>query len=99
MPYSHLSPTNNPRDLPWRSSRSHRGTNVKAAIQSAYDGDPDLMYVQLVGDWEDIQCDTNARGYPKDNALGEVTGDDYYDLIISRFSAGMLRMSPPRSTR
>ncbi len=73
-------------------------TNVKSIIQDAYDADSALLYVQLVGDWEDIQCEKmayngdncfNWDGCPEDNALGLVSGgDDYYDLIISRFSAG-----------
>ncbi len=62
--------------------------NEEGIIQNAYDADHDLLYVQLVGDWADIQCETNSLGYPMDNALGLVAGDDpYYDLIISRFSA------------
>jgi gingipain R len=75
-----------------------KGTHVKSIIQEAYDADHDLLYVQLVGDWEDIQCEkmaydgsecVNSDGCPEDNALGLVSdGDDYYDLIISRFSAG-----------
>ena len=76
------------------------GTNVKRIIQDAYNADPSLLYVQLVGDWDDIQCEalpydpeeeacTNRNGCPEDNALGLVSGgDNYYDLIISRFSAG-----------
>ena len=83
-----------------REQEVARGTNVKSIIQSAYNADPGLLYVQLVGDWEDIQCETmpydpkeetcwNRDGCPADNALGLVSGgDDYYDLIISRFSAG-----------
>ncbi len=64
------------------------GTNVKSIIQGAYDADHDLLYVQLVGDWADIKCETDNQGYPRDNALGLVAGEDnYYDLIISRFSA------------
>ncbi len=64
------------------------GTHVKSIIQDAYDADHELLYVQLVGDWADIQCDTDAYGYPRDNALALVAGsDNYYDLIISRFSA------------
>ena len=73
------------------------GTNVKDLIRNAYNADPALLYVQLVGDWADIQCDViemdgdlcyNPDGCPKDNALGLVAGsDNYYDLIISRFSA------------
>lgn len=73
------------------------GSNVKNIIQNAYNADPELLYVQLVGDWDDIQCEKMAMdgdlcmtaiGCPQDNALGLVAGtDDYYDLIISRFSA------------
>jgi gingipain R len=63
-------------------------THVKSTIQNAYNADPDLLYVQLVGDWGDIRCDT-VEGGPADNALGLVAGsDNYYDLIISRFSVG-----------
>ena len=65
-----------------------KGTNVKNTIQNAYNADHDLLYVQLVGDWDDIRCDT-VEGGPADNALGLVAGsDNYYDLIISRFSVG-----------
>lgn len=65
-----------------------KGTHVKNTIQNAYNADTDLLYVQLVGDWDDIRCDTDRSGYPRDNALGLVAGsDNYYDLIISRFSA------------
>ena len=68
-----------------------KGTHVKNTIQNVYNADPDLLYVQLVGDWADIKCDTYEQynqDYPMDNALGLVAGsDNYYDLIISRFSA------------
>ncbi len=76
-----------------------KGTHVKNIIQNAYDADHELLYVQLVGDWADIQCEkmewdpvegtcVNSDGCPEDNALGLVSGsDDYFDLIISRFSA------------
>ncbi len=33
------------------------GTNVKATIQTAYAANPNLLYVQLVGDWADIKSD------------------------------------------
>ena len=63
------------------------GTHVKTIIQNAYKDDPELLYVQLVGDWADIRCDLSGRS-PADNTLGLVSGiDPYYDLIISRFSA------------
>ncbi len=71
------------------------GTNVKSLIQQAYTANKNLLYVQLVGDFADIKCDTrisNAVGVdevcPIDNALGRVAGgDNFFDLIIGRFSA------------
>jgi gingipain R len=67
------------------------GTHVKTTIQSAYSANPRILYVQLVGDWEDLKCDTtSSSGYtcPIDNALGLVSGNDnYLDLIVGRFSA------------
>ncbi len=68
-----------------------KGTHVKKVIQSAYDANKKLLYVQLVGDWADIKCDTttsNGEVAAIDNALGLVSGNDnYFDLIIGRFSA------------
>ncbi len=66
------------------------GTNVKELIQNAYDSNPDILYVQLVGDWADIQSDIGTdQSAPMDPMLGCVTGRDIYpELIIGRFSAG-----------
>lgn len=73
-----------------------KGTNVKSTIQQAYNANKNLLYVQLVGDWADIKCDTMittpSGGAPEtaamDNALALVSGaDKYFDLIIGRFSA------------
>ncbi|MDA3885806.1 MAG: C25 family cysteine peptidase [Candidatus Delongbacteria bacterium] len=72
------------------------GTNVKATISNAYVSNPNLLYIQLVGGWEDIKCDTQDYGIgdgfvgnaPNDPMLGCVVGTDLYpELIIGRFSA------------
>jgi gingipain R len=65
------------------------GTNVKSIIQNAYSANPNLLYVQLVGDWADIKSDLGTgQNAPMDPYLGCVSGNDYYpELIIGRFSA------------
>lgn len=65
------------------------GTNVAELILQKYNENPNLLYVQLVGDWEDIQgyADSSSNA-PKDPRLGCVVGDDDYpDICIGRFSA------------
>ncbi len=65
------------------------GTNVKDLIQQKYDENNNLLYVQLVGDWNEIQSDkgTSENG-PMDPQLGCVAGDDNYaDISVGRFSA------------
>ncbi len=63
-------------------------TNVKVLIQDAYDNNPDLLYVQLVGDWADIKCDLGGgANAPMDPMLGCVEGGDWLpELAIGRFS-------------
>gem|GEM_PF-563697 len=65
------------------------GTNVKSLIQQKYNTNPDILYVQLVGDWADIKCDLGtSENAPMDPMLGCVAGSDYYpDIAIGRFSA------------
>ncbi len=65
------------------------GTNVKTNIQSAYTANPNLLYVQLVGDWADIKSDLGtSSSAPTDPMLGCVAGSDNFpDLIIGRFPA------------
>ncbi|MBN1968476.1 MAG: T9SS type A sorting domain-containing protein [Candidatus Delongbacteria bacterium] len=65
------------------------GTNVKNTIQAAYAANPNIMYVQLVGDWADIKCDLGGgANAPMDPMLGCVVGNDNYpDIVIGRFSA------------
>jgi gingipain R len=65
------------------------GTNVKTNIQNAYSSNPNLLYVQLVGDWADIKSDLGTtQNAPMDPYMGCVAGSDFYpELIIGRFSA------------
>ena len=71
------------------------GTNVATNIQNAYNSNPNLMYVQLVGDWPDIKSPTTAAydeyyskvNYGSDPYMGCVAGgDNYPDIAIGRFS-------------
>ena len=65
------------------------GTNVADLIQQKYNENSNILYVQLVGDWEDIQgyADSSSNA-PQDPRLGCVVGDDDYpDICIGRFSA------------
>jgi hypothetical protein len=65
------------------------GTNVKSNILTAYNSNPNLLYVQLVGDWADIKSDLGtSQTAPMDPMMGCVAGtDNYSELIIGRFSA------------
>ena len=65
------------------------GTNVASLIQTSYDDNNDLLYVQLVGDWPDIKSNTlNGGAPPMDPQLGCVVGTDTYaDICIGRFSS------------
>ena len=64
--------------------------NVTSKIAQAYSQNPNLLYVQLVGNWNDVQSNTlgteTCPDCPTDPALGCVSGgDDYPDLAIGRF--------------
>jgi hypothetical protein len=65
------------------------GTNAKTTIQNAYNSNNNILYVQLVGDWADIQSDIGtSQNLPMDPKMGCVAGSDNYpDIIIGRFSA------------
>lgn len=71
------------------------GTNVVSVIKDAYNANKSILYVQLVGDFADLKVGTTittANGKNEtaaiDNAAGLVSGNDnYFDLIIGRFSA------------
>ncbi|MBO7572589.1 MAG: choice-of-anchor J domain-containing protein [Bacteroidales bacterium] len=65
--------------------------NVRSRIAQAYNQNPNLLFVQIVGDWNDIQSDQlgteTCVDCPTDPALGCVSGtDDYPDVAIGRFS-------------
>lgn len=64
------------------------GTNVVNTIANAYNNNPNLLYVQLVGDWADIKSNLGTtQNAPTDPQMGCVVGNDYYpELIIGRFS-------------
>ncbi|GAB4340839.1 MAG: hypothetical protein Kow0037_27000 [Calditrichia bacterium] len=65
------------------------GTNVKSLIHQKYNANPNIFYVLLVGDWDDIQCDLGtSSNFPMDPMLGCVAGNDNFpDICIGRFSA------------
>jgi|GEM_PF-549101 len=64
------------------------GTNVTSLVSTQYNANNDILYVQLVGDWADVQGTTNSYGAPTDPNLGCVVGGDVYpDLIVGRFCA------------
>ncbi len=80
------------RSLGWtvNTQQVATGTHVKTTIQNAYNANRNILYVQLVGDWADLKCDTTTSSGETcaiDNALGLVSGsDNYFDLIVGRFS-------------
>lgn len=64
------------------------GTNVNSMVQDAWNNNNDLLYVQLVGDWADIKCNTLSSGSPMDPQVGAVAGsDEVPDICVGRFSA------------
>lgn len=64
------------------------GTNVNSMVQDAWNNNNDLLYVQLVGDWADIKCNTLGSGSPMDPQVGAVSGsDEVPDICVGRFSA------------
>ena len=66
------------------------GANVTDMIQSAYNSNGNLMYVQLFGDWADIKSNTitvDGEAAPTDPRMGCVSGNDNYpDIAVGRFS-------------
>jgi len=64
------------------------GTNVKDLVQQKYDEDNNILYVLLVGDWDDVRSDVLNGSSPMDPQLGCVVGNDIYaDICVGRFSA------------
>lgn len=81
--------------IEWKREKGHTvyveevatGTNVISLVSSQYTAHNDILYVQLVGDWADIQGPTSGSS-PTDPNLGCVVGGDAYpDLIVGRFCA------------
>ncbi|HPE87307.1 MAG TPA: C25 family cysteine peptidase [Bacteroidales bacterium] len=81
--------------IDWKKEKGHEvfletvatGTNVVDLIQTLYDANPEILYVQLVGDWTDIKVNT-LGGSPMDPMAGCVIGSDVFpDICIGRFSA------------
>lgn len=67
------------------------GANVVSNIQTAYNSNGNLMYVQMFGDWADIKTNTitsDGVAAPTDPRAGCVAGNDNYpDIAVGRFSA------------
>jgi uncharacterized cupredoxin-like copper-binding protein len=64
------------------------GTNINANVQAAYDNNNNILYVLLVGDWADLQCNLSGGGRPMDPQVGDVVGNDQFaDIAVGRFSA------------
>ncbi|MEJ2055258.1 MAG: C25 family peptidase propeptide domain-containing protein, partial [Calditrichaceae bacterium] len=65
------------------------GTNVTDLIKQKYNENNKILYVQLIGDWQDIKgYADSSSGAPLDPKLGCVVGDDDYpDICIGRFPA------------
>ena len=66
------------------------GDEVSSIIQSKYNDNPNLMFVQLIGDWANIKSPTIAvttSNDPCDPYMGAVAGsDNYIDISVGRFS-------------
>jgi len=65
------------------------GTHVKDLIQQKYDDNNNLLYVQLVGDYDDVKSELGtSSNLPMDPDMGCVAGDDdFQDICIGRISA------------
>jgi hypothetical protein len=64
------------------------GTTVNSTVQAAYNNNNNILYVLLVGDWDDLHCTLSGGGRPMDPQVGTVVGnDDFADIAIGRFSA------------
>ena len=62
------------------------GTNVVSLIQQKYNENPNILYVQLVGDWADVKTNL-VSGEPADPKAGCVVGtDNFPEIAVGRFS-------------
>lgn len=64
------------------------GTYINDLVQDAYDNNPNIMYVQISGDWADVKCDQGGgSSAPMDPMVGCVEGTDWYpEIAVGRFS-------------
>ncbi|MFO7895308.1 MAG: C25 family cysteine peptidase [Candidatus Cloacimonadales bacterium] len=76
----------------WKREKGHTvyveetSGNVTSLVEEQYNAHNDILYVQLVGDWDDISGPTSG-GAAVDPNLGLLVGNDIYpDLIVGRFS-------------
>jgi len=68
-------------------------TGIKNFIQAEYDSDPDLCFVQLVGDHAQVPTImvSNAGGGGSDPSFALLEGNDNYpEIFVGRFSASSL---------
>ncbi|MCK4956948.1 MAG: hypothetical protein KAS49_04885, partial [Candidatus Cloacimonetes bacterium] len=81
--------------IQWKREKGHivyekevpTNTDVTSLVAEQYAAHNDILYVQLVGDWEDIKSPLSG-GAATDPNLGCVAGDDVFpELIVGRFSA------------
>jgi gingipain R len=66
-------------------------TDIRTYIQNYYAAHPDLVYVLLIGDHDDIPAHTygmsGGENLFSDSYYGQLTGSDYYpELFVGRFS-------------
>ncbi|MDR2085445.1 MAG: C25 family cysteine peptidase [Bacteroidales bacterium] len=67
-------------------STGYSGSNIQSFIKNQYDNNNNILYVQIIGDWADIQS-ILVGGLPADPKLGCVVGtDNFPDIAIARFS-------------
>ena len=73
-------------------------TNIKNYIADSYNLNPDLLYLLLIGDHEDIPAFTygelNGEQLWSDSYYGQLTGSDFYpELFVGRFSGNEYEIS------
>lgn len=68
-------------------SSTNNAADIKSYIQNYYNQHPELTYVLLVGDYEQVSSPTYSTGV-SDPSYTKVAGsDDYPDIYVGRFSA------------
>lgn len=65
--------------------------DIKNYIKTAYLNNPNIVYVQLVGDHQDLPCFSygmsGSESLWSDSYYGQINGNDYYpELLVGRFS-------------